>query len=95
MIFSHETRLTSRRYPMNGEMGLDDTGKRIERLVAHYLVKVGETAGAGTLFRDPMGGNFWELVVPEFGIHSFSLPELVRLTPDEARQKYGRIAEVR
>lgn len=89
MIFSHEVRLTSRRYPMDGQMGLDDTGKRIERLMAHYLVRRGAGAKEGVLFRDPMDGRFWELQCPPAEPHGFTLPELVCIPRAEAEQKYG------
>ena len=93
MIFSNEVRLTARRYPMQERMAFDDTGQRINRLVQHYLVKLGvEAKGGDVLFRDPMDGRYWEFICPEPGSHGDTLPELVCLTPTAAEQKYGRIA---
>ena len=91
MIFPDEVRLTSRRYPMDGTMALDDTGQRIERLMQHYLVKLDAgPKGRGVLFRDPKDGRFWELLCPDAEPHGFTLPELVCVSPAEAERKYGR-----
>ncbi len=91
MIFPHEVRLTSRRYPMDGQMGLDDTGKRIERLMQHYLVRLGVGVKEGVLFRDPMDGRFWELrqVPARRTASALTLPELVCIPFAEAAGKYG------
>ena len=95
MIFPDEVRLTSRRYPMDGCMALDDTGKRMERLMQHYLVRLGAgPKDRGVLFRDPKDGRFWELLSPAAEPHGFTLPELVCLAPVQAREKYGRTAGV-
>lgn len=76
---------------MNGEMGLDETGQRIERLMRHYLVKLGEGSDGRLLFRDPKEGRFWEYVCPPAQVHGVPLPELVCLSPAEAEQRYGRV----
>ena len=71
-------------------MGLDDTGKRMERLMQHYLLKLGAGPKDGdVLFRDPMDGRFWEWVCPAAEPHGFTLPELVCIPAAEAERKYG------
>jgi len=75
----------------SGRRGLtDDVTKRIYALTKSYLVELGQDAsGWETLFRDPKDGRYWERTYPQGELQGGGPPQLICLSADEARKKYG------
>lgn len=72
------------------ELVADDTCRRVDQLVSTYLERVGHDAsGWDTLYRDPADGRYWELIYPQSELHGGGPPTLRKVSPDEARSKYG------
>jgi len=68
----------------------DPNCERIEQLTSTHLrfVKV-DASGWDSLYVNPSDGAYWERVYPQSEMHSGGPPQLRRLSPDEAKQKYG------
>lgn len=72
----------------------DATCRRIEWLISNHLVQLGSDAsGWDELYRDPDDGRLWELTWPQSEMHGGGPPRLSCLTADEARGKYGPVAD--
>lgn len=72
----------------------DETCRRIEWLVDLHLIHLGSDAsGWDDLYRDPIDGRLWERTWPKSEMHGGGPPRLRCVTVDDARKKYGAIAD--
>ena len=87
-----ETQLTGKWLSREGRVVVDETSERINELVRLHLTQLGRDAsGWDMLCLDPDDGRLWELTYPQSELQGGGPPQLRCLTPDEAKQKYGRI----
>jgi hypothetical protein len=87
-----ERLLTGRWIVQDGKVRADATCERIAWLLSRHLQKVADSAQWGaweTLYRDPDDGRYWERTYPQGEMHGGGPPQLICLTVEEARQKYG------
>jgi Immunity protein 27 len=88
-----EVVLSGRWVLREGRLVADGMCERISTLTGSYLLELGkDVSGWDTLYRDPGDGRFWELVYPESGLHGGGPPQLRWLPIEEARQRYGDLA---
>lgn len=74
---------------------LDETGRRIERLVQHHLVKIADREeGWIRLFQDPRDLRYWELSYPDSESHGGGAPLLTEVSLAEVRQLYGGLGDL-
>jgi hypothetical protein len=67
----------------------DEICKRIEKLIADCLRRVGNREGGWTvLYLDDETGIYWELTFPESGMHGGGPPALTRLEFEEVKTLY-------
>jgi len=88
----HENELIGQLVESNGRIDGDEVCDRIDWLVTHVLNKIAfspESGGWDTLFRDPTDGRLWERTYPQSHMHGGGPPALFRMTPEQARKKYG------
>ena len=77
-----------------GRVVPDHTCVRIDVLVRTHFEELGRDAsGWDVLFRDPDDGRLWELTYPQSELHGGGPPQLRCLLVDEARAKYGDVAD--
>ena len=78
----------------SGQVTADDVCERINKLVQNHLRILGhDPSGWDALYRDPDDKRLWELLYPQGHLHGGGPPELRYLDQDQARQKYGAIAD--
>lgn len=88
-----EIQLTGKWESRNGRSIADATCERINELVRSHFTQLGSDAnGWDVLYCDPDDGRLWELTYPQSGLHGGGPPQLRCLTLDEAKAKYGSIA---
>jgi hypothetical protein len=89
-----ETLLVGQWDSREGRVVPDQTCVRINELIRTYLKELGRDAsGWDVLFRDPEDGRLWELTYPHSELHGGGPPQLRCLRVDEARAKYGGVAD--
>jgi hypothetical protein len=89
-----ETILVGRWDSREGRVVPDDTCRRIDALVRTHLKELGRDAtGWDALFRDPEDGRLWELTCPHSELHGGGPPQLRCVLVNEARAKYGDVAD--
>ncbi len=72
----------------------DPIATRIQWLIGEHLLHLGtDASGWDELYRDPEDGRLWELTLPQSEMHGGGPPRLTCLSIDEARRKYGAVAE--
>lgn len=85
----HETELRGDWQLADSSVGLDNVSKRIEDLVANYLIEVAvDESGWNKLFQDPEDKRYWELIYPESEMHGGGPPLLKKISLLEAKRKY-------
>jgi hypothetical protein len=73
-----------------GRIEGDFTYDRIQWLLAERLERVAtDASGWDTLWRDGRDGPLWELSYPQSHLHGGGPPELILLTREAGRVKYG------
>lgn len=74
----------------DGKFVSDASNLRISDLCNHYLIYLGDRAGArGTLYRDPVDGRLWERVFSHADVQGGGLDYLQVLDDLAARIEYG------
>ena len=91
-IAPHESELQGRWIEVEGRITEDSMCKRIELLIAEYLVKIGkDVSGWLTLFQDPEDGRYWQRSFPHSDWQGGGPPLLTVLTEKEARERYPHL----
>jgi len=89
-----ETLLTGKWVEQGAEIIGDPTAKRIDDLVQNHLALLGRDAsGWDALYRDPNDSRLWELTYPQSELQGGGPPQLKVISADEAKAKYGSLAE--
>lgn len=91
LLRSDENDLSGAWILVDGQMEGDRVAKRIDRLIATHLRKIGASHEAGgweALCRDPADGRFWELTFPLDHMHGGGPKRLTSLSPTDAKAKY-------
>ena len=68
------------------------TSRRIHWLVEHNLERIAVLQDEWTvLYRDAADGRYWELSYPHSEQHGGGLPQLIVVSLEDARRKYGQL----
>ena len=91
-ILPNETEITGNWVTAEGRVVEDAACQRIAELVRTCLLELGrDSSGWDALYRDPSDGRLWELIYPQSHLQGGGPPQLLCLSIDEARHKYGSI----
>jgi hypothetical protein len=94
MIQPHETEIIGKWIEVDGRVIGDEACERVESITHGYLERLGyseESGGWESLFRDPVNGQYWERTYPQSYMHGGGPPALIRLSKEEAEQKYSHL----
>jgi hypothetical protein len=94
IVFS-ENEITGRWLPDNkGGLVADEACRRIDAPGRSYLMSLGlDVSGWEALNRDPVDGRLWGLTYPQGEMQGGGPPQLRCLSVQQAREKFGSIAE--
>ena len=88
-IRADETSIAGRWIIVGGSVIADQSSRRIDDLIDHYLVEVDRSDdGWSVLYKDPDDGRFWELTYPESTSHGGGPAHLVVVSANIAKARY-------
>jgi hypothetical protein len=87
-INKEETKIVGHWIFDGSKMTTDEACKRIESLVAGYLIKITTDGGWDILYQDPEDKRYWELIYPNSEMHGGGPPSLILLSEVQVKEKY-------
>ena len=85
-----ETSIVGHWIVVAGKVTGDEACERIRELVTAQLTPLARSPdGWSSLYRDPSDGRLWEHSYPQSDQHGGGPPELVVVTQEQARARYG------